>query len=145
MGFRRVQFTSVLAPEEARARLHEVVAAPTIDIFARRPEQSYRGRVGVEQFEIRRVLGIRNAFAPIIRGRISQADRGSQIDVQMTVYPAFMVLFVLLMCALLVSTSESKRETALLLALGVVITALGFMPEARRSERFLRELLESPR
>ena len=103
-----------------------------------------------ESFKVVRIIQYRNAFLPVIRGRVRQVDTGSDVRLVMMLHPlvaAFMVIW----CAGLVlgvarSLAESRAPGLAIFPLlvclfGIVVTAIGFFPEARTAARLIRESL----
>lgn len=47
----------------------------------------FEGEVGGSDFHIRRIIHNRNSFLPQIEGTISESEKGSKINIRMTVHP----------------------------------------------------------
>lgn len=115
-------------------------------------DKRFTGRVEDDSFEIRRILGYRNSFAPMSRGTISTVGRGARIDVRMTLHP-FVAVFIgvwstgVLFALVAFATAGSERIYALLpllmLAFLYAMTLLAFWFEANKQERALREIFQA--
>lgn len=145
VGFRRIVIESPLSPEEVAANLSEVVAKPRGFLFEGPTEKTYRGRVSTESFEVSRVLGYQNSFAPMIRGRIEPDDVGSLVEIRLALRPLVALFSVFWMALALLGTVLSRGAAVFLPIVFIVMLTLAFGYEARRSERFFRARLARTR
>ncbi len=146
--YREFRLESRLPPEEVSVRLAAAVASP----------RRFRGEVGADGFKFARVIGYRNSFLPIVRGRVTPAGSGSRVEGTMEMHlavGAFMALWlsgVLLGCVVagLVTAYEVLSGRVpnpalvvpfVMLALGWGTVALGFGLEAQKALRLLEEIV----
>jgi len=153
---RDFELFSPLRAEEALGLLSGFVK-PIERRESRKPEPTdgrFQGVVRGNHFEIRRDIGYRNSFLPFIHGVILPSGKGSVMQIEMRMHPAarrFLLAWLgaVLLCFLLftfVMPSGDTFSTLLLriipffmLAFGVFITIIGFYPEAKIAQEFLRD------
>jgi len=149
LPFHRFEIISQLKRQDAlqalRARLE-----PVRMFRARWPNRAndkrFEGKISDDGFEVRRVLGYNNPFAPRATGLVNGAGVGSVI--QVTMKPSIIVVgFATLWLALgLIGIGFGGGEFwmgALLVAMLYVGLMLGFWMEAPRQERVLREIFKA--
>lgn len=104
----------------------------------------FEGEMTASGFEVRRILGYRNSFVPVVRGEIESAGAMSRITI--TMRPLIIVIaFCALWCAAVVSmaaTGEAWLSVAMLAFLYVLVMG-GFWFEASKQERVLREIFQA--
>jgi len=121
-------------------------------------EPPFDGSVTGRTFRLVRVIGYRNSFLPVIRGRISDSPHGgTTVRVRMTLHlvtALFMAAWLGFVGAGVAWSSLGDLDnidphTSLLLGMmlfGVLLPVVGFYPEARKAERLLRTALaQNPR
>jgi hypothetical protein len=156
MPFYRFKVEARLGSQAAMARVAEIVAPPR-SFF----EQGYWscantglpfvGKVEGSSFRVRRCIQYRNAFLPLIWGRVTGESTETRVSVTMFLHPAvalFMVLWFWGIGAAVVSFSDAAGPLVLLpvglLAFGVVLLCGGFFPEAIKARRVLEQALSEP-
>jgi len=154
LGYRQHHWHSALMAHEARtafaAHVQEGSRYAMFDAFVDWHGREFRGRVERDEFVVARRIRYRNSFAPVIRLRLSDAQRGCAVDLTVHIEPlvvAFMAawmtgvsVFVLVM---LLSWSAVHALVPLgMLAFALTLTAAGFSTEAAKTERQLREILQ---
>lgn len=149
LPFHRFEITSALKRQDA-VRALAVHLEPTQMFRARWPnsanDKRFEGAVRDDGFEIRRVLGYNNPFAPRVTGVVQGAGVGAQINV--TMQPSILVIVfavALLMVGvggIVMGTGSPVMGTPLvvMLYLGMMI---GFWMEAPKQERVLREIFKA--
>lgn len=118
-------------------------------------EKPFVGRTEGASFTILRRIYYRNSFRPQIRGAVSDAPGGSQVDLTMSVSPV-VVLFLLVWFAMAggiasialreMLPSAGAWRVLLIPAAGIAILALGFVLfffEARKARRLLQEAIRA--
>lgn len=119
-----------------------------------RDARQFRGEVHPQGFRIVRRVQFRNSFAPILEGRVTEIDGGSQIALELFV-PTSLLLFVVAWTVLAALAAmvlvqqmvlEQSVEWAMTAAmatiplLGLCVAWLGFSIEATSSQRVLKGL-----
>lgn len=149
LPFHRFEITSMLKRQDA---LHALGARlePVRMFRARWPNRAndkrFEGTLTDAGFEVRRVLGYNNPFAPRLTGIVNGAGVGSVV--QVTMKSSIMVVgFATIWLALgLVGIGFGGGEIwmgALLVAMLYVGLMIGFWMEAARQERVLREIFKA--
>lgn len=111
----------------------------------------FLGTVKGSRFSLRRDAHYRNSFLPMLKGIVRPSPRGSRVIVVMHLHAVVLVFMLAWFGALGVSAvsvfASQGPVVALapggLLIFGVVVTALGFYPEALKARRILEENLGS--
>lgn len=149
LPFHRFEITSQLKRQDALQALRARVE-PVRMFRARWPNKAndkrFEGKLSDGGFEVRRVLGYNNPFAPRVTGVVNGAGVGSVI--QVTMKPSIMVVgFAALVLALgLSGIAFGGGEFwmgALLVAMLYIGLMLGFWMEAPPQERVLREIFKA--
>lgn len=136
-------------------RIDGAVAPETDGWFSRsRSDRPFKGWTVGQEFELTRVIHYRNSFLPTISGTVEAASRGSRVSGTMSIHPAvlvFMAVWITFVGAATVglvrqSFASGDLSPALLvpfgmLAFGLALPLIGFIPEARRATRILTELV----
>ena len=143
--------------DEAQVRIKALIEAPArrwSSWFAWPPpvgSRPFAGSFGAMSFKIMRIIAYRNSFLPVIRGTLSQGDVGTDVRLVMTLHP-LVALFMLVWCGGLARVAMSVIETShavaavpplLLCLFGIGLTIGGFIPEAFKATRLIRESLEA--
>lgn len=156
--YREFQFETRLSPEEVGARLAAAVEPARWFFQFREPRRPFEGAVGSGEFRITRVIGYRNAFLPVVSGRVVATAGGSRVEGTMELHPAvevFMTLWlggVLLGCfatgcfAAREALAGRSPKPALavpfgMFAFGWGVTAFGFGFEVRKALRLLQQIV----
>ena len=113
-GGRHVTFESPLRMEEATLRLQRDIANPEWRPFENRP-QSFFGTFADGRFHMQRLIRGRNAFRPVIDGRLSPAVNGCRVDARLKL-PATGVFA----CVLLLAIGVTMLWFAIPHAIGLV-------------------------
>ena len=116
--------------------------------------QPFRGAVEGDAFRIRRVIGYRNWFLPVVEGAIKPESEGSVVEVKMVLSrPAFMLTvvwlgfsFSTLMLAVVSMAGKGAYNLSFippltLFILGYGICMVGFKAEAANAKTCLKGLL----
>ena len=103
-------------------------------------------------FKVMRLIRYRNSFLPVVRGRLVQGGMGTDIRLVMMLHP-FVATFMLLWCGgLTLGVARGLAEgdlpwlavgPLLICLFGIVVTAIGFFPEAAKAKRLIRESLQA--
>ena len=146
-----------LSPAEVCEKLAEVVEPrKTFRWRWSKSEKPYEGEIGDHSFKISRIINYRNSFLPQISGRIQPNGAGSEVEITMTLH-GFVIGFMLFWLGMVLQfgilflvamISEGKFQLAGLIpvgmfAFGCLMPFVGFVPEAKKSKKFLTELLQS--
>lgn len=104
-----------------------------------------------ESFKVVRVIRYRNSFLPVIRGRLVRGDSGTDVRLVMLLHP-LVAAFMLLWCGgLMFGAARGLADSGLpwlaawpllICLFGIVVTAIGFFPEAMKAERLIRESVQ---
>jgi hypothetical protein len=97
MPLYRFHIETRLSPPSAMARIMEIVGLPrSFPVQGFKPGAGatppFVGMVTGDAFRIRRVIRYRNAFLPVIRGRITREPTGARVRISIYLHPA-MALF----------------------------------------------------
>jgi len=154
MPLRTVDIDSPYPPDEVCRRLSAIIRGEVwyLSPAAREAgdrEGVFQGWIRDQAFKIERVIFYRNSFLPTVRGSVSAQDTGTRVQLRMTLHP-FVAVF--LACwfggvtSVFIMTIWSGQQglaipvlfLLLMLGGGGALTALGFVPEAKKAERLLR-------
>jgi hypothetical protein len=150
LPYRKFELTSPMRREDAVAAMTAHVE-PVQWIRLSRPggdnDQRFEGEMTPDGFDVRRVLGYRNSFAPTVRGEIHAA--GSMTRVVVTMRPHLIVFgFIAIWCSFLLLPltfgGVATLVSALMIALAYIGIMAGFWFEANSQERALREIFKAP-
>lgn len=148
---------SHLTSQAAIARLKEMVGPPRFFLgqgylAGGEAGPPFIGKVEGDSFRVRRDIRYRNAFLPLIWGRITTGPMGTRVSVTMFMHP-IMTLFMLVWFSGVgagVAAAFSDPVYPLLfipaglLVFGVALVCGGFFPEAINARRLLEEALSRP-
>jgi hypothetical protein len=145
--YRSVQIKTHLPFEETRQRLASAV--DTRPVWRSYWTSKYfRGHFSNQEFRFVPVTEFRNTYQPYIRGEISPAHQGTKISITISLSPlaAAMVLFLFVTASIgaMVGGAHSRNLLMgpfIVVGLHVLFYFIGFLPESRRDEEFLRDLL----
>lgn len=153
LGYRRYHWHSTLTSHEARAafaaHVQEGMRYGLFDAFSDWQGREFRGRVKADGFVVMRRLRSRNSFAPVIRLRLRDSQRGCEVDLSLCIEP-LIALFMLVwlsgvssFCWIMLSSWSALHAVIPLgmLAFGVTLTSSGFSTSADETERQVREIL----
>jgi hypothetical protein len=110
-------------------------------------DKRFEGTISGDGFHVRRVIGYRNSFLPVIDATFHPGASGTRIQVQMRMF-----IFVYGFCAIwltaMISTVFASEGPFRLLAIGMIaflyiMTMLGFWIEAGKQERTLRDIFKA--
>lgn len=111
-------------------------------------EPYFVGQVAGHSFRLQRIIRYRNHFLPVILGRVTPDVDGSKIDVVLRVRgPVAVVMTACLAAAMVGSVAgvwvQGGQHQGLfalfLLGFGLMLTAVGFIPETRKAIKLLRD------
>ncbi|UMY65350.1 MULTISPECIES: hypothetical protein [unclassified Flavobacterium] len=155
LPIRRFEWRSSLSTTEITERMERSVRP---DVNGGPP--AYTGMVFSGGFTVSRVIGYRNSFLPVIKGTCRSEGSGSRIQVTMKMAPIVQVFmgiwmgFVFLACVGTIvgvtgATDDGGPDVSpaivipfVMLVAGALICNVPFHLEAKKSETFLRNLLE---
>lgn len=112
-----------------------------------RDNARFEGTIDGDGFHVRRIIGYRNSFLPVIDGKIHAGASGSRIEVQMRMF-----LFVYAFCAVwivgVLTAVVAGGNVGLLISGPMLLflyamTMIGFWIEAGKQERTLRTILKA--
>jgi hypothetical protein len=110
-------------------------------------DERFDGTMRASGFNVTRIMGYRNSFAPVIDGEVHDAGRFSRIVI--TMRPAYIVMVVLGFITLIFVTAfmaldgGSSLSGFFLMALFYVIVLAGFWFEANKTEQTLRRIFQA--
>ena len=111
-------------------------------------DRRFEGEISADGFHVRRVIGYRNSFLPVIDATVRDAGRGSRVEVRMRpfyfVY-AFAAIWVLAVTIGFVTYGQliGLVFAALMILFVYAMTMGGFWFEANKQERTLREIFQA--
>jgi hypothetical protein len=157
MPFWKSTFQTSLSPDQVADRLRALLRPrvgfwegieQSLDPQPDRPP--FRGEVSDRAFKMTRVIGYRNSFLPVLRGRIEDdATGGSVVRIRMTL-PAFTAIFLIFWIGFiarfligdLAAVGHLRSYAPLFMLLfAVVLTPVAFFAEVRKAEQLLRKAL----
>jgi hypothetical protein len=143
--FHRLELHTALDRAEICSRLQSVTD-PKWPWFRWPGDKSFVGKVSQDGFRLIRVVKGRNSYNPWLLAKVSSASSGgSSIGVVMTVHPISAVLMlafaVFALRPLLTGQPWWWVPPSLVVVFHLAMCDFGFVPEARRSENLLRQLL----
>src|SRR5690606_2023790 len=122
-------------------------------------EKAYIGKVLENSFEIQRAINYRNSFLPQIKGNITTAMNGSNIEIEMRMLPMvkiFMIIwfsfvtFFLIITLLPFLKDNTNAEFGLntvipfiMLIFGILLVTFGFKLESKKSIKDLENLMQA--
>jgi hypothetical protein len=87
----RVELASPLSADEARARLRDALRSPVrsrLELGGSTGTYDLAGRIGADRLMLSTArVGLRNSWAPVVRGRLEPADGGSRLVARMGWHP----------------------------------------------------------
>ncbi|OQW57453.1 MAG: hypothetical protein A4S17_04395 [Proteobacteria bacterium HN_bin10] len=149
LPYHRFEIMSPLKREDAVAALAAHTEAPRwlrFDWPSNTNDKRFEGEVTANGFNLRRIMGYRNSFAPAVRGEIDSAGAMSRINI--TMQPSVFVLVFLAIWYLAVfgmfTAAGGFLGVAFLFALAPYLMVMGgFWFEANKQEKTLREILRA--
>jgi len=155
MPLKLAAFDSPYDPDEVHRRLVATVSpgvnfwgTPKASTGASGTPPEFLGNVCDRDFKIRRIIGYRNSFLPVIRGTVApRPGGGSHVRLVMALHfgvAVFMLGWFGVLTWLLVmsgSLEDALAVPVILIIFGAVMAVGGFIYEASKSEQALRRLL----
>lgn len=152
LPFDRFVIRSPLSAADATAALQAVVEPKKLRVFDKR-EKAFEGTIEEGNFDIRRLIGYRNSFLPMIRGKVEAVPGGCTVRVTMRLMIAVMVFCAFwltgVVSACIVMTTTEVRETEVgpfalvpfgMLAFFLVLVNGAFWFEANKQKKVLMDL-----
>ena len=153
LPFEELTINTELSPDEVKRRLSGVVEPPGGSGVESAGGKPYQGRVEGDTFKVRRVIGYRNMFLPVVKGVIRPEADGSSIRLKMGLRSPILVFVAAWLGFSGVVTAMSLysmlRDVAfnmgftppfILLLLGYAFSMVGFKVESTNAKTFLRRL-----
>lgn len=110
-------------------------------------DERFEGQISGEAFHLRRVVGYRNSFLPVIDGTVGAARHGSVIQVRMRMFwfvYAFLAVWTMGALIMLASAGDVGLIAGPLFLLFAYLMAMGgFWFEASRQEQTLRSIFKA--
>lgn len=155
-----IVYKTHLKPEEVLTRIKEVIEPKKTfrmtGIFASKDHKPYEGSIKGQTFDIRRIIGYRNSFIPIIQGIVAQDRQGTKITVKMQLHKlvfGFIVVWLIMVSTIGVgfigATGPDGKISflnfipVLMLVFVYAMTMGGFKYESIKSKKYLMELFEA--
>ncbi|MCZ8091756.1 MAG: hypothetical protein O9282_08925 [Flavobacterium sp.] len=146
LPFERLVYNSTLSGEELIPHLKSEIG-----------QNGYSGKVYQNKFEIKRDINYRNSFLPLIKGEVTNTVNGSKINVKMDliIFAKFFIIIwlggVLLALLATLYTFFNDGESsiniifipAIMFVFGIVLVALGFKYESKKSINDLEKILKA--
>lgn len=160
LPYENITYKTALTPEQIVEKIQNVIEPKKTfrmtGIFSSKDHRPYEGEVDHNSFDIRRIIGYRNSFLPIIKGQIEQDINGTTIIVKMRVH-YFVTVFMLVWYGSLGSAFLGIFFSALfdgsfeyiglfplaMFFFGYLMTIVGFKSESEKSKKFLAKVFDS--
>ena len=152
---------TALPPAEVLRRLGDAIEAPAWrkgKLARPSMKRPFVGRLDGDAFDVERASYQRSAFRPVIEGRVEPAGEGSRVRGRMRMRYPGMAFLAVWFAGLLVGTFVLARRAAAagrfdplvlgpigMIILGVVLTAVGFIPETRQALGALVKVVKGTR
>jgi hypothetical protein len=147
LPFHRFEITSPLRREEVLAAISSRLEERkwfAVRMPGAQNDERFEGAVTADSFNITRIMGYRNSFAPVIDGKVHEAGRFSRIVITMQLHIVvliFMVMFAVIAGAALAISSALPGVMMVALLYFVVLAAFWF--EANKLEQTLRKIFQA--
>lgn len=159
LPFERITYKTALKPAEVAHRLQEITEPKKFirtTVFGKKSLKQYEGTVDDNSFVIKRIIGYRNSFLPIIKGHVAQDVDGTRISIKMqlsvivAVFIGFWCAAVGIACVVVLTRSIQLGvfHAYGLLPFGMLLFAYAltmgaFLYEAKRAKKDLTQLWEA--
>jgi hypothetical protein len=150
--YKRIRISTTLTPDEASQRILETVDT-TGWTWHRSSDKYFRGRISPESFRMLPVIRGRSLYLsiylPLVRGQFRPGGIGTELEVTFSLRP-FAIASIVFLVGMSLWDEYSKfggltRKIVPLLSAFLIFHVLSylidFLPEARRAESLLRNLL----
>lgn len=155
--YKRFVISTSLTVEEVVHMISEaILPRRTLTTWHSSTTKTFEGRVDNQGFEIQKIIHNRNSFLPVLYGRIIPTNKGSKIEVRLTLnilVGIFSVIWLLamsgvfLLLAIIKANNSNLSEYlwAPLAAIGLflLVLSLGFGTYTKETEEFITNLFES--
>ena len=141
--YRRIDIQSPLSAEEVVRRL-STATDPRRWWSSMQSEKYFRGSVSDTELRLIPVIEGRNSYLPVLHGDMTPAGTGTEVRVSFALHPLAVGWIIIFLTAPFFAYRERKEVLIIpLIVLGfhILFYYTGFLPEVRRAERFLRDLL----
>lgn len=106
------------------------------------------GTVRDTSFSLKRQIGYRNAFLPLVRGRLESTPTGTRVCVTMFLHPAAAIFTAVWLCTAARGALSAPSGSVLvpwgMFAFGVMLVVVGFFPEAFKARRLISAAVLHP-
>lgn len=147
--------TSLTVEEIVNVISDAILPRHTLTTWHSSTTKVFEGKIDKQGFEIQKIIHNRNSFLPVLYGRIIPADRGSRIEIKLTLnilVGVFSVIwlsamsgaFVLLAITKTNNSASNEYLWAPFAAIGLflLMVNLGFGSYAKETEDFITNLFE---
>jgi hypothetical protein len=146
--YHRFEITSPLKREDALAAMAKHVEPVSWFRFGwpnSANDKRFEGEVTIDGFNVRRVMGYRNSFMPVVRGEVQSAGAMSRIIVTMRPF-IFVIVFCAIWCVAVITglTAGSQIWFAAVMLIFLYLMVMGgFWFEASKQEQALKEIFRA--
>ncbi len=147
--------TSLTVEEIVKIISDAILPRRTLTTWHSSTTKVFEGKIDKQGFEIQKIIHNRNSFLPVLYGQIIPADRGSRIEIKLTLnilVGVFSVIwlsamsgaFVLLAITKTNNSASNEYLWAPFAAIGLflLMLSLGFGSYAKETEDFITSLFE---
>lgn len=111
-------------------------------------DDRFEGQISAESFHVRRIIGYRNSFLPVVDGVVHASGRGSRIEITMRPFVFVFAFFGLAAFAMFPIAFVTGDSLGFLIGGGFLLfiyamTMGGFWFEAAKQERVLRQIFKA--
>ncbi len=144
--YKSVTIKTNLSKEEIIHRLDRIVSRKYIWRQKNRDDKEFYGTIQNDKIKIARYVQGRNSYLPRITGVIERKTDGTYLSLKMKLHPlVILVMLFLLMQPFFLSYTKNGNTnfmwSVIVIAFHVLMYYIGFLPETKRAEERLIQLL----
>lgn len=155
LPYEKYTFETPLSKEEVLRRISEnIEKEQTLRLSWDKREKPYEGRINENSFRLKRIIGYKNSFLPILVAKIESRSGKTVLKVKMRLIHFVLGFMIFWMSGVLlgliafgIKSFTDEFTPAVLIPLGMLLfgyllTTLPFKYESKRYKSFIEELLE---
>jgi len=142
--YERWTLRSPLSPSEVMTRLEALVARPAWRWPWQRCDRPFQGSLDGRRFRVMRTIRGHNSFLPVIVGEVRDDLAGSRLEITFRLHKSVVAVLALFGVGLATGFFGGRPSLVPLLVLAafmLLLSAIGFAPEAEKAKVLLAEAL----